>query len=131
MYVWAPMTWSAPWRFTKRFWHLWAIIAAIWALWAAMQRAALMIPARIYGLRPPFAGAKTAPGNGNMFSLLADNHAQGDLVYTAAMAFGAVSEGPTGARPQYGPNFYAAYLRGPNGNKFNAVCYQPAMLPTE
>lgn len=77
----------------------------------------------------PFDGAKATPGNGTMFSLLAANRAQVDQVYAAAMALGALCQGPPGARPQYGPNFYAAYLRDPDGNKFNVVCYVPQALP--
>lgn len=71
----------------------------------------------------PFNGAVASPGNGTMFSLLAATRAQVDAVYAAAMAHGADSEGPPGPRPQYGPQFYAAYLRDPDGNKFNVVCY--------
>lgn len=65
-------------------------------------------------------------GNGSMFSLLAPSRAAVDAVYAAGMAQGASCEGPPGLRPHYGPTFYAAYMRDPDGNKFNAVCYAPA-----
>ena len=71
----------------------------------------------------PFDGAAASPGNGTMVSFLASTRAQVDAVYSAAMMQGAKCEGPPGYRPQYGPHFYAAYLRDPDGNKFNAVCY--------
>lgn len=74
----------------------------------------------------PFDGAPAAPGNGTMFSLLSATRAGVDAVYAAAIAQGAACEGPPGLRPQYGAHFYAAYLRDPDGNKFNAVCYAPA-----
>jgi catechol 2,3-dioxygenase-like lactoylglutathione lyase family enzyme len=74
----------------------------------------------------PFDGAAPHPGNGTMFSLLAASRAQVDAVYTAALTLGAACEGPPGPRPQYGAHFYAAYLRDPDGNKFNAVCYAAA-----
>jgi hypothetical protein len=32
------------------------------------------------------------------------------------------SEGAPGLRPQYNPDFYAAYVRDPDGNKLAAVC---------
>jgi len=32
------------------------------------------------------------------------------------------SEGGPGLRPQYNPDFYAAYVRDPDGNKLAAVC---------
>jgi uncharacterized protein YihD (DUF1040 family) len=38
------------------------------------------------------------------------------------MAGGGKSEGAPGLRPQYNPDFYAAYLRDPDGNKIAAVC---------
>ncbi len=31
-------------------------------------------------------------------------------------------EGAPGLRPHYGPDFYAAYVRDPDGNKLAAVC---------
>ncbi len=71
----------------------------------------------------PFDGAKARPGNGTMFSLLADTRTQVRAVHAAAMAQGGICEGPPGLRPQYGATFYAAYLRDPDGNKFNIVCY--------
>lgn len=70
-----------------------------------------------------FDGAPARPGNGTMVSFLAATRRQVDAVYRAAMAQGAVCEGPPGLRPHYGPYFYAAYLRDLDGNKFNAVCY--------
>lgn len=74
----------------------------------------------------PFDGRAANPGNGSMFSLLAQSRAQVDAAYAAARAHAALCEGPPGLRPQYGPNFYAAYLRDPDGNKFNVVCYAAA-----
>jgi len=72
----------------------------------------------------PFDGTPANPGNGTMFSLLAQSRAQVDAVYREAIENGAVCEGPPGLRPHYGPGFYAAYLRDPDGNKFNVVCYE-------
>jgi catechol 2,3-dioxygenase-like lactoylglutathione lyase family enzyme len=70
----------------------------------------------------PFDKALAHPGNGTMFSLLADTRLQVDKVHAAAMATGGICNGKPGLRPQYGPQFYAAYLRDPD-NKFNVVCY--------
>lgn len=76
-------------------------------------------------LTQPFDGNPATVGNGTMVSLLADSRAAVDAFHTAALANGGSSEGPPGLRPQYGPNFYAAYVRDPDGNKLNAVCYLP------
>ncbi|MEO1790645.1 MAG: VOC family protein [Cyanobacteria bacterium J06629_19] len=45
-----------------------------------------------------------------------------DAFYEAAMAKGGTDEGPPGIRAQYHPNYYAAYVRDPNGYKIEAVC---------
>ncbi|MDN5788815.1 VOC family protein [Pseudorhodobacter sp.] len=71
----------------------------------------------------PFDGCAAVPGNGTMFSLLAATRAQVRAVYQAAVENGGTDAGAPGLRPQYGPDFFAAYLRDPDGNKFNAVCY--------
>jgi hypothetical protein len=78
----------------------------------------------------PFDGGMATVGNGTMFSLLARTTTQVDAVYAAAIEFGATNEGLPGYRPQYGPQFYAAYLRDLDGNKFNAVCYDAEALET-
>ena len=42
--------------------------------------------------------------------------------HAAALAHGGRSEGEPGLRPHYNPDFYAAYVRDPDGNKLAAVC---------
>jgi len=44
------------------------------------------------------------------------------LGHVRALAHGGSSEGAPGLRPQYTPDFYAAYVRDPDGNKLAAVC---------
>jgi predicted lactoylglutathione lyase len=43
-----------------------------------------------------------------------------DAFYTAALENGGTDEGAPGLR--YRPNFYACYVRDPDGNKLSAVC---------
>jgi catechol 2,3-dioxygenase-like lactoylglutathione lyase family enzyme len=71
----------------------------------------------------PFDGQPATVGNGVMVSFLAPTQTAVDAFYRAALAAGGTDEGPPGLRPQYGPHFYAAYVRDPDGNKINAVCY--------
>jgi catechol 2,3-dioxygenase-like lactoylglutathione lyase family enzyme len=40
----------------------------------------------------------------------------------AALSTGGSCEGPPGSRTHYNPDFYAAYVRDPDGNKLAAVC---------
>ena len=71
----------------------------------------------------PFDGAPATPGNGTMVSFLAPSRSAVDAFHAAALAHGGSDEGAPGLRPQYGAHFYAAYVRDPDGNKLNAVCY--------
>jgi catechol 2,3-dioxygenase-like lactoylglutathione lyase family enzyme len=73
----------------------------------------------------PFDGAPATVGNGVMVSFLADTRAAVDAFHATALANAGRDEGAPGLRPQYGPHFYAAYIRDPDGNKLNAVCYLP------
>jgi catechol 2,3-dioxygenase-like lactoylglutathione lyase family enzyme len=73
----------------------------------------------------PFDGQPATVGNGVMVSFLANSRAAVDAFHRAALATGGTNEGAPGLRPQYGPHFYAAYVRDADGNKINAVCYQP------
>ncbi|MEL6353799.1 MAG: VOC family protein [Cyanobacteria bacterium J06627_28] len=45
-----------------------------------------------------------------------------DAFYAAALAQGGKDEGAPGIRAHYHPNYYAAYVRDPNGYKIEAVC---------
>ena len=73
----------------------------------------------------PFDGQPATPGNGTMVSFLAPSRAAVDAFHATALAHGGSDEGAPGLRPHYGPHFYAAYVRDPDGNKLNAVCYLP------
>jgi catechol 2,3-dioxygenase-like lactoylglutathione lyase family enzyme len=77
----------------------------------------------------PFDGQPATAGNGTMVSFLAETRAAVDAFHAAALAQGGSDEGAPGLRPQYGPTFYAAYVRDPDGNKLNAVCYAAATDP--
>ena len=72
----------------------------------------------------PFDGRPATVGNGVMVSFLANSRAEVDAFHRAALATGGTDEGGPGVRPQYAPHFYAAYVRDPDGNKINAVCYR-------
>ena len=57
-----------------------------------------------------------------MIALRAATWRQVDDFHRAALAAGGTSEGAPGLRPQYQPDFYAAYVRDPDGHKLAAVC---------
>ena len=72
----------------------------------------------------PFDGAVASAGNGAMLAFAATSQDEVNALYAAAMAQGGSDEGAPGPRPDFGPKWYAAYLRDPTGNKL-AVVYNP------
>ncbi len=72
----------------------------------------------------PFDGEKATAGNGTMFGFMVTSREQVDAFHATAMAHGGQDEGAPGLRLDYGPGWYAAYLRDPTGNKFAVVCRQ-------
>lgn len=68
----------------------------------------------------PFDGKPATVGNGSMPALLAPSAEAVKAFHAAALAHGGRDEGAPGLRP-YGPAFYAAYVRDPDGNKLSAV----------
>lgn len=69
----------------------------------------------------PFNGEPASAGNGTMVGFLAKSRAEVDAFYATAMAHGGTDEGAPGLRAHYGPDWYAAYLRDPAGNKIAVV----------
>ena len=70
----------------------------------------------------PYDGAAATPGNGTMVALRAPSWDAVQRFHSAALAHGGRCEGSPGLRLQYNPDFYAAYVRDPDGNKLAAVC---------
>lgn len=71
----------------------------------------------------PEDGRPATWGNGTHVAFIADTREQVDLFHREALRLGGMSEDKPGPRPHYGPNYYAAYVRDPDGNKLQAVCY--------
>ena len=69
----------------------------------------------------PVDGQPASAGNGTMLGLAANTRTEVDAFHAAAMAHGGSDEGAPGPRPDYGPDWYAAYLRDPTGNKLAIV----------
>jgi catechol 2,3-dioxygenase-like lactoylglutathione lyase family enzyme len=70
----------------------------------------------------PFNGEPATVGNGTMVTLAAKSWQQVDAFHAAALSHGGTSEGAPGLRLHYQPDFYAAYVRDPDGNKLAVVC---------
>lgn len=68
-------------------------------------------------VKKPFDGRPATPGNGTMIAFKAQTRQQVRDLHAAAIAAGGCDEGRPGLRDAYGPTFYVAYLRDPQGNK--------------
>ena len=78
---------------------------------------------RLWVVMPYDRNAATI-GNGSMVALDAESRAGVDAFHAAALAHGGTDEGAPSLRP-FHANFYAAYVRDPDGNKLSAVCERP------
>jgi catechol 2,3-dioxygenase-like lactoylglutathione lyase family enzyme len=55
----------------------------------------------------------------------AENRAQVDAFYRAALAAGGKDNGGPGLRPQYHPNYYGAFVISPDDHNVEVVCHTP------
>ncbi|HTN48505.1 MAG TPA: VOC family protein [Burkholderiaceae bacterium] len=55
----------------------------------------------------------------------AQNRAEVDAFYRAALAAGGKDNGAPGLRPHYHANYYGAFVIGPDGHNIEAVCHKP------
>jgi catechol 2,3-dioxygenase-like lactoylglutathione lyase family enzyme len=57
-------------------------------------------------------------------AFLAENRAQVEAFHTAALEAGGSDNGPPGIREVYHPNYYGAFVIGPDGHNVEAVCHK-------
>jgi len=55
----------------------------------------------------------------------AASRSQVDEFYRAAIEAGGRDNGAPGLRPHYHPNYYGAFVIGPDGHNVEAVCHRP------
>ena len=60
---------------------------------------------------------------GAHFAFAVDHREEVDAFYAAALRSGGEDNGAPGPRPDYGPNYYAAFVYDPEGNNIEVVCY--------
>ncbi len=58
-------------------------------------------------------------------AFVADNREQVRAFYAAALAAGGTDNGPPGIREIYHPDYYGAFVIGPDGHNVEAVCHRP------
>ena len=74
-----------------------------------------------YSLETPVDGKPATAGNGVHVAFDAGNRTTVDLFYHEALLRGGKDAGPPGLRPEYGPDYYGAFVLDPDGNKIEAV----------
>lgn len=79
----------------------------------------------------PFDGRHATPGNGTMIAFRAKDEAEVQAFHAAALVHGGRDEGKPGTRPLYGPRFYVAYVRDPDGNKLACVYHRHEPRPAD
>lgn len=57
-------------------------------------------------------------------AFVAASRAEVDAFHRAALAAGRTDNGAPGLRPHYHPNYYGAFVIGPDGHNVEAVCHQ-------
>lgn len=90
-----------------------------WAMWGDENDRDEMFT---FCVCPPFDQHPATPGNGTMFAFRADNADRVRRFHAAGLLAGGDNEGLPGTRTAYGPDFYVAWLRDPDGNKLACVC---------
>jgi catechol 2,3-dioxygenase-like lactoylglutathione lyase family enzyme len=76
-------------------------------------------------INKPLDEAAPSPGNGVHVALRAPSRAAVRAFHAIAVANGGRCEGPPGLRI-YHADYFAAYVRDPDGNKIEAVCHHPS-----
>ncbi len=69
----------------------------------------------------PIDGNPAGTANGSMVAFRAPSREAVVQAYQAALAQGGTDAGAPGLRPQYGPDYFGAYVRDPEGNKLHAM----------
>lgn len=72
----------------------------------------------------PFDGLPATWSNGYHIAFVTSDSEAVDRFYKTALDEGGYDEGPPALRPQYAADYYGAYIRDPDGNKLQAVCYR-------
>jgi catechol 2,3-dioxygenase-like lactoylglutathione lyase family enzyme len=65
------------------------------------------------------------PGAGFHLAFAAPSRAAVDAFHAAALRIGGKDNGQSGPRPDYGPNYYSAFLIDPDGHRIEAVINSP------
>ena len=78
-----------------------------------------------FWITAPLDGKPATVGNGTHIAFLAASHQQVRDFHHAALQAGGQDDGEPGPRPDYGPQYYGAFVRDLEGHKLEAVFFDP------
>jgi catechol 2,3-dioxygenase-like lactoylglutathione lyase family enzyme len=76
-----------------------------------------------FWIQLPLNGQAATQGNGVHIAFRAEKRAHVDDFFLAALDKGGIEDGRPGLRTEYSPDYYAAFVRDPDGNKIEAVSH--------
>ena len=79
-----------------------------------------------FWIQAPIDGQPAQSANGVHLAFLAENSAQVDAFFAAAVAQGASPDGEPGPRPHYGEAYYGCFVRDLDGHKIEAMAWNEA-----
>jgi catechol 2,3-dioxygenase-like lactoylglutathione lyase family enzyme len=82
-----------------------------------------------FWIGPPHDQKPMSVGNGTHLGFIARTKAQVNKFHEAALREGGSNNGEPGPRPDYGPEYYGAFIYDLDGNKIEATLLAPAAKP--
>lgn len=76
-----------------------------------------------FWIQLPLNGQPATQGNGVHIAFRAAKRSGVDDFFLAALDQGGIEDGRPGLRTEYSPDYYAAFVRDPDGNKIEAVSH--------
>ena len=76
-----------------------------------------------FWVQNPIDRGRPGVANGAHVAFHSKTRAAVDEFYLAAIEAGGGDDGKPGLRTEYHPDYYAAFVRDPDGNKIEAVCH--------
>jgi catechol 2,3-dioxygenase-like lactoylglutathione lyase family enzyme len=74
-------------------------------------------------------GRDPKASGGAHYAFRVDHRHEVDAFHAAAIAAGGKDNGKPGPRPDYGPHYYAAFVKDREGNNIEVVCYARGGTP--
>ena len=76
-----------------------------------------------FWIQLPHDGQAANPGNGTHVCFNAGSPDEVKAFHKKALELGAEDDGKPGIRKEYSDNYYAAFVRDPDGHKIEAMCW--------